>query len=84
MTKRAPKSEFDLIGDDSGHVCQFEYVPSRRNARAIYVVFDGRRIAHRGDPNGPHRGWVSMVPGVEVIDTAADKLSIYFDDQPLN
>src|SRR5262249_36300685 len=42
------KSEFHKIdtGGD-GHTCAFEYVPSAKRARAIYLVFDGKRIAHR-------------------------------------
>jgi hypothetical protein len=47
-----------------------------RKARAIYVVFDGKRIAERCQ-----RGtgsWLSIVPGVEVTDEG-DKLSVYFD-----
>jgi hypothetical protein len=73
------KSEFYQIDTGSdGHTCAFEYVPSAKRARAIYLVFDGKRIAHLGDPDGPHQGeWVSMVPGVEVVDEADGRLSIY-------
>jgi hypothetical protein len=80
------KSEFHKIdtGGD-GHTCAFEYVPSAKRARAIYLVFDGKRIAHRGDPDGSHQGeWVSMVPGVEVVDEADGRLSIYFEDRRLH
>jgi hypothetical protein len=81
MTKRGLKSEFELIGDHDGHVCQFEYVPSSRNPRAIYVVFDGRRIAERCQ-----RGtgtWVPMMPGFEVADEGY-KLSVYHDGRLIN
>jgi hypothetical protein len=80
------ESEFHQIdtGGD-GHTCAFEYVPNAKSARAIYVVFDGKRIAHRGDPDGPHRGkWVSMVPGFEVVDEADGALSIYDEGRLLH
>jgi hypothetical protein len=82
---KKPKSEFFPVGDHGGHTCAFEAVPNGRNPEALYVVFDGRRIAHRGDPDGPHRGeWVSMVHGFEVIDEANDVLAIYCKGERLH
>jgi hypothetical protein len=35
---------------------------------ALYFVYDGVRIAKRGDPGSAHAGtWVSIEPGYEVI-----------------
>jgi hypothetical protein len=73
------KSEIYQIGDDDGHTVAYEYEPSRQNAKAMYIRYDGRRIAYRGDPSGPHaRTWVSMLPGCEVIDVDDGALGIYF------
>ena len=77
------KSEFYPTTDgDPGHTCVFEQVSTAKGrVVAIYVVFDGKRIAHRGDPDGPHRGtWVSMVPGFEVNDIG-DELEVLFDGE---
>ena len=80
------RSEFYQISDHSdGHTCAFEFVPTAEKAKAIYVVFDGMRIAHRGDPDGPDCGeWVSMEPGFEVIDESPDTLAVYFEGKRLH
>jgi len=80
------KSEFTLIGDHSGHRCEIEMVRSRRTIEAIYVWFDGQRIAYRGDPEGPHQGtWVSMMPGFKCVDSEdLTTLSVYFNGSPLH
>ena len=44
------------------------------------MVFDGRRIAYRADPIGPHaRTWVPMKSVVSVIDEAPDTLAVFID-----
>jgi hypothetical protein len=67
--QRRPKSEFHHIADHSGHMLQFEFVPSAKKPKELYAVWDGRRIAYRGKPGTPQAGtWVSMVPGYKVVD----------------
>jgi hypothetical protein len=70
------KSEFIPIDDRRGHTCAFEFVPSAKRPKAIYVVFDGKRIAYRGD----HAEWVSMVRGYQVRDVDdGDGIVVDFD-----
>src|SRR5262245_28902107 len=80
--KRKEKSERHPVGDNgSGHFVEFEYVPNVDNAREIYTVLDGRRIAFRGKPGTAQAmTWVSMVPGYEVVDVGSnyDKVAVYF------
>jgi hypothetical protein len=38
------------IGCDTAHICEFEFVPDLENAKEIYIIFDGERIAYRGKP----------------------------------
>jgi hypothetical protein len=80
------KSELYSIATHDGHSCAFEQVTRGRTIVALYVVFDGQRIARRGDPDGPHRcTWVSMVPGFDVMDNAdLTELTIYFNGNPLH
>ncbi len=74
MGKR-PRSEFHLVADHGGHKLQFEFVPRAKNAKELYAVFDGRRIACRANET-----WVSIVTGYEVIDEDyPDKVVVYFD-----
>jgi hypothetical protein len=80
MTKR-PRSEFFPCRpfDGDGHVCQGERViDPAGQTRAIYIVFDGRRIAARGRLATGERGWVSLVPGYEVVDESPDVLAVFF------
>jgi hypothetical protein len=70
------KSEFISIGGHRGHTCAFEFVPSAKRPKAVYVVFDGKRVAYQGD----HAEWVSMVPGYQVRDADdGDGIVIDFD-----
>jgi hypothetical protein len=40
---------------------EIEFWPSEKKPREIYVVVDGRRIAHRGHPDTPQAGtWVAI------------------------
>jgi hypothetical protein len=71
------KSEFcyiDTHGD--GHACAFEFVPHQRKPKNIYVVFDGERIAYRGD----RANWVAK-PGYTVVDEDDTTIAIYFHGQ---
>jgi hypothetical protein len=45
------------------------------------VIFDGRRIAYRGQPGTSEAGtWVSIVPGHTVLDEKdGEGIEIYFD-----
>jgi hypothetical protein len=70
------KSEFVPIDSHSGHTCALEFVPSAKRPKAVYVVFDGKRVACRGD----HAEWVSMVPGYQVRDVDdGDGIVVDFD-----
>ena len=41
----------------------------REKLREMYVIFDGRRIAYRGQcGTSEARRWVSVVPGYTVLD----------------
>jgi hypothetical protein len=45
---------------------------------AIYIVFDGVRIAKRGKPDTPQaKTWVSLVHGFEVRDTGKRGVEIF-------
>jgi predicted peroxiredoxin len=45
----------------------------------LFVVFDGKRIAKRGDPDSPQaKTWVSLEPGFVVRDNA-DMTEIYIE-----
>jgi hypothetical protein len=53
--ERAPRCEM-LVVEENG-------------AAAIYIVFDGVRIAKRGHPDSPQaRTWTSLEPGFQVLD----------------
>jgi hypothetical protein len=66
-----PKHPTVEIGGFSGHVCEFEFVPNKRQRAKSTFCFDGVRIAHRGKPGTPQaKTWVSMKPGYEVLDNA--------------
>jgi hypothetical protein len=47
----------------------------------MYVIFDGRRIAYRGQPGTSEAGtWVSVVPGFTVPDEKdGEGIQVYFD-----
>lgn len=47
MTVKCPTK---TIGCDTAHICEFEFVPDLENAKEIYIIFDGERIAYRGKP----------------------------------
>jgi hypothetical protein len=76
------RSEFRPITDEhdeTGHTCGFEQVWRGRKPVALYVVFDGRRIAHRGAPGSPYaRTWVSMEAGYEVVDLNPNEIEVRF------
>jgi hypothetical protein len=59
MTQR---SEFHPL-DGPGGRGAVEFVRSGRDTTAVYVVFDGKRVARRDAGT-----WVSMEPGIEVVD----------------
>ena len=68
MGKHARQKSEIIRGDNQhGHTLEFECVPSAKKLREMYVIFDGRRIAYRGQP-GTQRTWVSIVPGYTVLD----------------
>ncbi len=67
----------DIGVPGGGHVCEIEFVPSSEEARAIYVVFDGRRIAARGRIANGDRGWVSLVASYDVVDVAPDQFAVF-------
>src|SRR5262245_12867949 len=73
-------SEFLPVADHGGHKLEFEFVPRIKNAKKLYVLFDGRRIAYRSDT----ATWVSMVPGYEVIDRDyPDQVVVCWSDKVL-
>ena len=50
------------MAEDSEHECSVE-----REGHDLFVVFDGKRIAKRGQPGTPQAGtWVSLEPGYVV------------------
>ena len=78
MNRKSKRIAATETGSNSGHTCEFEVLPSTRKPKAIYVIFDGRRIAYRDAG-----AWVSMVPGFEVRDEAHDKLTGLFEGKAL-
>jgi hypothetical protein len=79
------KSTFLPIGEHDGHTCEFEVIGSQRRPKALYVVFDGVRIARRGDPGTLHaKTWVSLEPGYTVVDEGPDNLAVYFEGHALH
>jgi hypothetical protein len=68
-TERAPKLEFELVGDPE-------------NADGIYLLIDGVRVAHRGHPGTPNaRTWVSLDPRYAFRDNE-DMTEIVIDVYP--
>jgi hypothetical protein len=65
--------------DGTGHTCGFEFVPSMRRPRTIYVVFDGVRIARRW-----LRKWLPIVDGYAVEDEAPNAIVVYFDGERMH
>jgi hypothetical protein len=57
---------------------ELEFVPSSKRPRAIYIVWDGRRIAFRGNLATGERGWVSLVAGYEVVDETPENIAVFF------
>ena len=54
-------SDLVEISTDGIHSCEFEYWPNQKKMREIYIRFDGRRIAYRGQPDTPQaRTWVAI------------------------
>ena len=54
-------SDFVEISNDGIHSCQFEFWPSKKRTKEMYIRFDGRRIAYRGHPGTPQaRTWVAI------------------------
>jgi len=69
--KRRPRSSYPAPADSSEEVIAlFEAVPaceSETGLDEVYVVFDGIRIAKRGNPGTLQAGtWVSLEPGFQV------------------
>ena len=82
MGKHARQKSEIIRGDNQhGHTLEFECVPSAKKLREMYVIFDGRRIAYRGQPGTSEAGtWVSIVPGYTVLDEKdGEGIEIYFD-----
>jgi hypothetical protein len=83
-----PKSEMVWISsldDGTGHTCAFECVPNQKRPRAIYVVFDGQRIAERGvslDTGQP--AWVPLIEGYWVVDETPDRIAVFFGNERLH
>jgi hypothetical protein len=75
------KSEIHTIDSiDGGPTCEFEFVPSVKRARLLYVRLDGRRIAVRGRPGTPQaRTWVSLEPGYRVLDAPNREIVIEYN-----
>ncbi len=68
--KRPGQSDDPLPAEAAEEVtARFESVPASESETGIdevYVVFDGRRIAKRGDPGTLQAGtWVSLEPGFQ-------------------
>jgi hypothetical protein len=65
MNKPTRRKRFNLIGDD-GDAATCEFVGDGDD---LFLVFNGERIAKRGQPNTPQaRTWVNLIPGYSVID----------------
>ena len=57
MGKHARQKSEIIRGDNQhGHTLEFECVPSAKKLREMYVIFDGGRIAYRGQPGTQGRG----------------------------
>jgi hypothetical protein len=66
----------DSAADSVGDTCEFEFVPSIKRPKSIYIRLNGRRIAQRArDGSGT---WVPLIPGYNVVDETSGSLSIYF------
>lgn len=53
-----------LIGTSNGHTLELEM-----DSEAMYLLFDGARIARRGDPETEQVGtWIPLSPGWEIRD----------------
>ena len=84
MVVSKPKSEIvpcegSVSDDGRTHALAFEFIPSTNEPRAIYVVFDGQRIATRGGNAAGEPAWVPLVEGYEVRDTPdLDGIVVYF------
>jgi hypothetical protein len=81
------KSEFLPVSrpdDGTGHNCTFECVPNSKRPRAIYVVFDGQRIAERGRGITGKPAWLSLVSGYKVVDVTRDQIAVFFGGERLH
>jgi hypothetical protein len=59
--------------------CAFELVEEENGESELYVVYDGRRIAKRGQPDSPQaKTWISIEPGYEVFDRGKRGLTIKY------
>jgi hypothetical protein len=63
----------------------FEHVPACRSetgSAEVYVVFDGKRIAKRGNPGTPWAStWVSVEPGFQVAVDGAELIVMHYTSQ---
>jgi hypothetical protein len=64
----------------SKHQCELE-----SDGKSEFVVFNGIRIAKRGEPNTPQaRTWEALVPGYRIIEEmGGSQLVIVFEGKPV-
>ena len=72
---------------ENGHTCAFEITRgSDGKGMEFYVVFDGQRVAYRGQPDTPEAGtWVSIRPGYQVEDIDnGDGIAVWVSGNRIN
>jgi hypothetical protein len=84
-----PKSEIIPCqpGNDGSahHTCAYEFVPSRKRPREIYIRFDGRRVAKRGRSlTIGHAAWLPLIEGYDVVDEAPERIAVFFGGERLH
>jgi hypothetical protein len=80
------RSNYPAAGEPADNViARFETVPASESETGLdetYVVFDGRRIAKRGNPGTLQAGtWVLLEPGFQVM-VDGGELVIIHDTTP--
>ena len=81
------RSSYPAPGESSDEVfARFETVPASESETGLdetYVVFDGKRIAKRGNPGTLQAGtWVLLEPGFQVVVDGGDLVVIHDTTPP--
>jgi hypothetical protein len=82
-----PRQSSHPISTEAEEVlARFEAVPASESESGrdeVYVVYDGRRIAMRGNPGTPQAGtWVALEPGFEVTVNGGELVVIHDTGPP--